>query len=198
MPITVDALTIALTAGIQKYRLVDLGWWNNQVAGNFPEHNQHIVMIYGETVTNTHRLHSTSTSAITSSKFTNPANTGDAAPNFKVKSYLDAPIVCPVGTSGTVQKIAFALVLEDQADQYELISSTNETSFTGGVGNNATTIPASTISADDKDKYGDIYMVITVSSGIVVTQGGFLTVKGFSAGVAGSDSFTYVTLQSGS
>lgn len=187
MPITVTALQAALNNGIKSYDLYPLGW-----KASTDVYNKLLIQIFGSSVLSTQNLHG-GTSSVAATGFTSAANTGDAAPNFKVKSYLGAPAVCPVGTSGTVAKIAFALVDPDSSFLVNITSETAYSTVSHVWPNGSTTIPEF-----DAPRYeGDIFMVITVSPGISVTSGGYLTVKGYT-GVGGSDSFTYVTLQSGS
>ena len=196
MPITIAALTEALTNGIRSYNTNDLEFSNAPVNQLYaPIHDRLLVQIFGTAVTDAQNLHYGS--SYTTAQFTLPTDAGTAAPNYKVKSYLNAPVVCPVGGSGTsvVTKIAFALV-HNSGEWNDIAGAANELMFNGGTGNNAIALtePWTT----ENHWHGDIFMVITVSPGISVTAGGYLTVKGWASGVSGSDSYTYVTLQSGS
>ena len=193
MPITVDALVLGLTAGAKSYNTGELGFAGGQ--GSTYDQNRLLVQIFGSSVTAAQDLHA-GESSYTTATFTTPATTGDAAPNFKVKSYLNAPVICPVGASGTVGKIAFSLQQQAGADKITNASESVHANYTfpnlyNGIPPYATEIGTGTA-------MGDIFMVITVSPGIAVTEGGYLTVKGWATGVTGSDSFTYITLQSGS
>lgn len=199
MPITVDALVVGLTAGVKTYSSFALQFTGDDATYG-TTFSRHFVQIYGSAVTNAQNLHDGS--SMTTSVMTAPATTGAAAPNFQVKSYLNAPVVCPVATTGTVTKIAFALAHESRSGSGQISTTSETTTFTttsgntaGGFCNGNPTIPY--VGSSDTN-FGDIYMVITLSPGIAVTAGGYLTVKGWASGVSGSDSFTYVTLQSGS
>lgn len=198
MPITIDALIEGLTAGAREFRPVSMGWGTVEVL-----YDKLMVGIFGSDVTTAQSLNDSN--IMTSASFTVPATTGAAAPNFQVKSYLDSPVVCDVAKSGTVQKIAFVLTQNDGNPGTGPGQSPNTFSATDGLvitsggsnmgyGNDATTIPKSL----SDYSAADVFMVITVSPGIAVTAGGYLTVKGYASGAAGSDSFTYITLQSGS
>lgn len=200
MPITVDALILALNAGVREYNTDAMGLTNTpgSILGTPtpPNYNKLGVQIYGTSVTAAQNLHSTN--AITNARFTAAANTGDAAPNFKVKSYLDNPVVCSVGTSGSVGKIAFYLLHQNASGNFLWDHTSETTAYTHGFPNGyASIIPYATAEGDIL-KQADVFMVITVSPAIAVTAGGYLTVKGWASGVSGSESFTYVTLQSGS
>jgi hypothetical protein len=195
MPITLFALQAALNNGIKSYDVSDstgLDW--SDALGSSTIFDTLIVQIFGTSCIASQNLHSGSDATVATG-FTSAADTGDAAPNFKVKSYLGAPAVCPVGTSGTVGKIAFAL---NQAGRDAFLTHTSTTVFAGTTfPNDYASVPVHTTGASGGELFGDVFMVITVSPGIAVTAGGYLTVKGYT-GVGGSDSFTYVTLQSGS
>lgn len=199
MPITVDALVLGLTAGVKSYDTAQLSFCPTD--GNYGNtFSRHYVQIYGTSVINAQKLHTGP--GKTDSVMTTPVTTGDAAPNFKVKSYLNAPVVCGVGTSGTVTKIAFALAHVSRSSDNQFLTTSETGQFTtdgngfaaGGYCNAYASVPSAGL---PDPSLGDVYMVITLSPGIAVTAGGYLTVKGYT-GVGGSDSFTYVTLQSGS
>lgn len=187
MPITVDALILGLTAGAISYdpkALEMADWPGNSVYGSLS------VQVYGTGVISGQKLQDAPT---TNAVFTAPADATSG--NFKVKSYLNAPVVCPISTSGTASKIAFALNYSDHAAKDLAPGATETVGYAYGAGNQqAIRASGSTV---DIMRFGDIFMVITMSPGIVVTAGGYLTVKGYSAGVSGSDSFTYITLESG-
>lgn len=191
MPITVIALQAALDSGIKSYNPTNLGWADPY--DQYAVYNQLIIQIFGASVLAANNLHG-GANAIVDTGFSSAADNGDAAPNFKVKSHLGAPAVCSVGTSGTVEKIAFCLQLIDARDFLEPTSETAYNAAFGGYPNGATAIPEH---KEVSNTFTDIFMVITVSPGISVTAGGYLTVKGYT-GVTGSENFTYVTLQSGS
>lgn len=201
MPITIDALIVGLTAGAREFTPSSL-WGSVSVP-----YNKLMVGIFGSAVTTAQSLNDSN--IMTAASFTVPTTTGAAAPNFQVKSYLDSPVVCNVVTAagtGTVQKIAF--VLTQDAGDPGTGPGSGPTTFSAtdgltiesganimGYGNDATTIPDS---LNEPYSCADVFMVITVSPGIAVTSGGYLTVKGYVSGVSGSNSFTYITLQSGS
>lgn len=194
MPITVDALVLGLTAGAKSYNTGALGFAGGNGASF--NHDKLIVQIFGSSVTAAQNLHAGSESR-TAAVFTTPATTGDAGPTFKVKSYLNAPVICPVGGSGTgtVGKIAFSL--QQSSGSYK-ITNTSETVWKDNhFPNLYNDIPSYSEDAESGTAMGDIFMVITVSPGINVTEGGYLTVKGYASGVTGSESYTYITLQSG-
>lgn len=196
MPITIDALRNALTAGIIEYDTNSLELTTTPDGDFDPRYNKLLVQIFSSAVITNQNLQSGS--AATTAKFTTPTvdPTGTGT-NYKVKSYLNAPVVCSVGGSGgsIVSRIAFALV--HHSGVHTTITPTiNETTFSAGTGNMATTLTPATTGEETTN--GDVFMVITVSPGITVTGGGYLTVKGWANGVTGSDSHTYITLQSGS
>lgn len=199
MPITIDGLIKGLTAGARDFQPSSIGWGT---VNTF--YDKLMVGIFGSAVTTAQSLNDTN--IMTTARFTAPATTGATAPNFQVKSYLDSPVVCDVATSGTVQKIAFVLTQDDGDPSTGPGASPTTFSATDGLiikagstnmgyGNDATTIPPEALGDYSA---ADVFMVITVDPGIAVTAGGYLTVKGYASGVAGSDSFTYITLQSGS
>lgn len=189
MPITVDALVLGLTAGCKSFNSNDLqftGFSSPLVT------NQLAIQVYSSAVTTGLNLQS---GCETNATFTTPADITSG--NFKVKSYLSAPVVCPIATSGTATKIAFALRAPVAGTASLGVGATEADKFTHGFGNTSV-IPTYSSLDTSNDEYGDIFMVITMSPGIAVTAGGYLTVKGYDAGVVGSDSFTYITLESGS
>ena len=204
MPITVDALKLALNAGVRQYDTNELGLTDLTPGQNDegPMYNVLAVQIFGTAVTNAQNLQSPDSR--TDARFTVANATPDSVdPNFKVKSYLDRPVVCPVSKNGAVGKIAFILI------HYNKYGSSGNESFTW-THTSESTVWADTgfpneypymMSGQDNENglYGqaDVFMVITISPAISVTAGGYLTVKGFASGVTGSDSYTYVTLQSG-
>lgn len=198
MPITKEALIAGLTAGVKSYNTDTLEFTN--FGSNLAKtHDLLLVQVFGNAVITAQNLQDVSgvNGSVANASFSTPAEIAGTPPI--VKSYLDAPVVAPISTTGNVGKIAFALVSSSYAIAQSVprnIAAANETEFSLGSGNNATTIPDYTENV--ADPRGDIFMVITVDPAIAVTAGGYLTVKGYASGVVGSDSFTYVTLQSGS
>ena len=204
MPITVDALKLALMAGVRDYDTNQLGLTSLTPGQNDegPLYNVLAVQIFGTAVTNAQNLQSPDSR--TDARFTAADATPDSvAPNFKVKSYLDKPVVCSVSKNGAVGKIAFILI--HNRYQLPMINSftwthTSESTVWTNEGFPNEHPYMVSDQSNENGLYGqaDVFMVITISPAISVTAGGYLTVKGFASGVTGSDSYTYVTLQSGS
>jgi len=199
MPITLFALKLALNAGVREYNLHTLGYNLNE--SGIHVHDRRLVQIFGSAVTRAQNLHDVSSDSATTATFTAAADLNSTT----VKSYLNAAAVCPVGTSGTCARIAFALLNSEYSTrEYSCIVApapateiVSETVISGGRGNNATTLPSQINASGAIPDFGDCFMVITLDPTIAVTAGGYLTVKGYT-GAGGSDSFTYITLQSGS
>lgn len=193
MPITVDALILGLTAGAKSYDPEALEFAT--AAANSEVHDYLSVQVFASSLLAGQKLQNTPVSSAGTS-FTTPVTTGAAGPGFKVKSYLNAPVVCPIHTSGTATKIAFAINHASAASGD--LTEDGVGNYANGTGNTKVVSGAPVTESAKATKQGDIFMVITMSPGIAVTEGGYLTVKGYAAGVSGSDSFTYITLESGS
>lgn len=211
MPITEAALILGLTAGVKSYDTQVLGW-SNWTLNNTVSRKLHNVLLMqafqGTQVIDANNLTNIAgtNGAKAGTTFSTPVSTGVAGPHFRAKSHLQAPVVMPIATSGTVTKIAFALVsantwisVAPHSIHFSLVETTPgvnaERKYTLAEGNEAIAIPSST--GDNNAFRGDVFMVITVHPAIAVTAGGYLTIKGFKTGQTGSDSFTFVTLQSG-
>lgn len=190
MPITVDALVLGLTAGAISFKPNELQFSNFTTN---PTYNNLKVQVFGTGVVSGQALQT----AAQNGSFSTATNTGDAAPNFKVKTYLSAPVVCPIATTGNAGKIAFAITHPNGGANSIAPGATETAATADGFGNQA---PIPAVASGDlfTEAYGDVFMVITVSPAIAVTAGGYLTVKGWQSGVSGSENYTYVTLQSGS
>jgi hypothetical protein len=193
MPITVDALILGLTAGCKNYDPELLGYANWTGSGFV--YDQLAVQVFKTGITTGNKLQTYSRKE---ADFTTPVGLVTTHPNFSVKSYLSAPVVCPISvTDAGANKIAFAL-LHGAASNPDLGTQATESTPTEYASGNTQTLPT-TVDTNDLNmtKRGDIFMVITMSPGIAVTAGGYLTVKGYT-GAGGSDSHTYITLASGS
>jgi len=195
MPITVAALVLGLTAGCKEYDPELLGYANWTGSG-FP-YNQLAVQVFKTGITTGNKLQNLSRKE-TDGYFTTPVGLVTAHPNFSVKSYLSKPFVCPISVTDVgANKIAFAL-LHGSASNPDLGTQATESVPSEYASGNQQALPTTVDNVDANiTKRGDVFMVITMSPGIAVTAGGYLTVKGYT-GAGGSDSYTYITLASGS
>lgn len=223
MPITNEGLQVGLTAGVRVYDLKELGWITSAEPGSRYKDTLFIVcssetdMMKGnpdeprfasdngilsegthgeDAYFGTLGLSEEGTQSIYGKIFTEPEIVV-GTPN-KVKSYLSGSCVLPIGKTGTVQTILFALGCSvDVAPDMAGDSIFSFVANGWGEGNrvlNEDTIP--TVITGSASALGDMFMGIQVSPGIPVTAGGFLTIKGYDGTNENSKSFTYVTLES--
>lgn len=216
MAVSLQALKDAITAGIVQYNTHEMGFqtggsgaWGGEQVG--PVYSKLIVQVFGSDITVAQNLHEGP--ALASTVFSAAYN--DSQPlgvENAVKSYLSAPVVCPIKTTGTVTKIAFALVHEytgnDDPVGAVLPKTLTETYHNGVIesglnsfvhANNISDVPASTpivVDGQSSVNYGDVFMVITLDSGVSVTAGGYLTVKGYDGSTEPSKNHTYVRIES--